>query len=82
MAIDRRTCCPSWVDTSMSPEDRYISEISRCGADDVYFYISGTPDNLSCNYGIVPNRYTIVNRSHCYLELYYVLDIKGKINDK
>lgn len=81
LPIDRRTCIQDYNDTLGSPEDRYITEHSRCGADDVYFYISGTPDNLSCNYGIVPNRYTIVNRSHCYLELYYVLDIKGNYPD-
>ena len=81
LPIDRRTCIQDYNDTLGSPEDRYITERSRCGADDVYFYISGTPDNLSCNYGIVPNRYTIANRSHCYLELYYVLDIKGNYED-
>lgn len=69
LAIDRRTCCPSWVDTSMSPDDRYINEHSKCGLKRQAYYVFGTPDELNAYYDYELNEYCRINKDHIRFEV-------------
>lgn len=81
LQIDRRTCCPSWFDTSISADDRYINEHSRCGLKNQCFLVQGSSKELRTYFEYEPNEYLKLNRDHCYLDVRYDVQCMGNYSN-
>lgn len=81
LQIDRRTNCPSWVDTSISADDRYINEHSRCGLKNQCYLVQGSSKELRTYFEYEPNEYLKLNRDHCYLDIRYDVQCMGNYSN-